>query len=218
MSMTFNSVTFNPGRRALLSGFGGMVCASAFITGAFATEPASPAYVELDGHMKPLEFRMEDVETGKTITEAAFRGHPVILYFGFTRCPDQCPLTMQNAARLVRMLGADGQKLRVAFVTVDLDHVTPARLKAFMAKFGKSPIFTGLRGTPAELKAAAKRYGVFYKAPSGPNSPDPVSAVGHSDATYLFAPDGKAVAVMTALPTGRPDLAKDAALIRKLIG
>lgn len=211
------STSFDPGRRTLLCGLGGLVCASVFVPRAFAA-PASPAYVELHGHMKPLGFRMEDVETGKTITEAAFRGHPVILYFGFTRCPDTCPLTMQNAARLVRMLGTDGQKLRVAFVTVDIEHDTPARLKAFMAKFGKPPVFTGLRGTPAELRATTKRYGVFYQAPSAPNSPDPVSAIGHSDATYLFAPDGKAVALLTALPSSHPDLAKDAALIRKLIG
>ncbi|WP_262312951.1 SCO family protein [Acidiphilium sp. AL] len=212
------SIAFNPGRRALLSGLGSMVCAAALVPNALATEPAPPAYVELDGHMKPLAFRMENVETGKIVTEAAFRGHPVILYFGFTRCPDTCPLTMQNAARLVRMLGVDGRKLRIAFVTVDLDYDTPARLKSFMAKFGTPPVFTGLRGTPAELEAAAKRYGVFYKAPAGPDSPDPVSAIGHSDATYLFAPDGKAVAVLTALPGSHPDLGKDAALIRKLIG
>jgi protein SCO1/2 len=179
--------------------------------------PPQPAYIGLAGHMPPLQFRMEDVETGRMVTAADFRGHPVILYFGFTRCPDTCPLTMQNAARLVQKLGADGQKLRVIFVTVDLTYDTAPRLKTFMAQFGKPPVFTGLRGTPAELKAAAKRYGVFYKAPSGPDSPDPVSAIGHTDATYLFAPDGKIVALLAALPTSRPKLGKDVALIRRML-
>lgn len=186
---------------------------------ALADEPAppQPAYIDLAGHMPPLQFRMEDVETGRMVTAADFRGHPVILYFGFTRCPDTCPLTMQNAARLVQKLGADGQKLRVIFVTVDLTYDTAPRLKTFMAQFGKPPVFTGLRGTRAELKAAAKRYGVFYKAPSGPDSPDPVSAIGHTDATYLFAPDGKIVALLAALPTSQPKLGKDAALIRRML-
>lgn len=211
------SIEFGLGRRALLAGAGGMACAAAFSSRARADDAAQPAYIELEGHMKPLEFRMEDVETGKTVTEAAFRGHPVILYFGFTRCPDTCPLTMQNAARLVRMLGADGRNLRVAFVTVDLDYDTSARLKDFMAKFGPPPVFTGLRGSPTELAAMAKRYGVYYKAPTGPDSPDPESAIGHSDATYLFAPDGKAVALLPALPTSQPELPKVATLIRKTI-
>jgi protein SCO1/2 len=186
---------------------------------ALADEPAppQPAYIDLAGHMPPLQFRMEDVETGRIVTAADFRGHPVILYFGFTRCPDTCPLTMQNAARLVQKLGADGSKLRVIFVTVDLTYDTAHRLKTFMAQFGKPPVFTGLRGTPAELKAAAKRYGVFYKAPSGPDSPDPVSAIGHTDATYLFAPDGKIVALLAALPTSRPKLGKDVTLIRRML-
>jgi protein SCO1/2 len=186
---------------------------------ALADEPAppQPAYIDLAGHMPPLQFRMEDVETGRMVTAADFRGHPVILYFGFTRCPDTCPLTMQNAARLVQKLGADGPKLRVIFVTVDLTYDTAPRLKTFMAQFGKPPVFTGLRGTPAELKAAAKRFGVFYKAPSGPDAPDPVSAIGHTDATYLFAPDGKIVALLAALPTSQPKLEKDVALIRRML-
>jgi protein SCO1/2 len=201
-------------RRILLAGLGGAAMAGAARADA---PPAQPAFIDIDGHMPPLEFRMTDVETGKPVTQSAFRGHPVILYFGFTRCPDTCPLTMQNAARLIQTLGSAGGDLRVLFITVDLDHDTPPVLKRFISSFGKPPQFTGLRGSPAALKAAAARYGVFYKAPTGPDSPDPVSAVGHSDATYLFAPDGRAVALLPALPTSAPGLDQDAALIRRLI-
>lgn len=205
-------------RRLLLAGLGGAAGMAALAPRAMAdNEPPQPAYIDLAGHMPPLEFRMQDVEDGKTVTAADFRGHPVILYFGFTRCPDTCPLTMQNAARLVRKLGTRGAHVRVLFVTVDLEYDTAPRLKAFMAQFGKPPVFTGLRGTPADLQAAAKRYGVFYQAPTGPDSPDPVSAIGHSDATYLFAPNGAAAALLSALPTSEPKLGKDATLIRKLM-
>ncbi|HQT84034.1 MAG: photosynthetic protein synthase I [Acidiphilium sp. 37-64-53] len=209
-----NSLTI--GRRQWLGGASAVIGASLLVRRA-AADPALPAFVPVGGHMKSLKFRMDDVETGKTITEAAFRGHPTILYFGFTRCPDSCPLTMQNAAHLVSLLGNDGQRLRIAFVTVDLDYDTPARLKQFMAQFGPPPVFTGLRGTPSELKTAAARFGVFYKAPSGADSPDPVSGIGHSDATYLFAPDGHAVAVLPALPTGTPQLPQVASLVRKTL-
>jgi len=204
----------NLDRRALLGGIGSVLAAASLGRRASADQP-QPAFVDLEGHLASLQFQMEDVETGKIVTETAFRGHPVILYFGFTRCPDTCPLTMQNAARLVRMMGAAGQDLRILFVTVDLEYDTAAHLKAFMAQFGKPPVFTGLRGTPAELKAAAQRFGVFYKAPTGPDSPDPESGIGHSDATYLFGPDGRARALLTALPTANPNLPEIAALIRK---
>lgn len=202
-------------RRTML-GLSGLALGGLALRSAWAdSAPAGPAIVPLEGHLPPLAFRMEDVETGRPVTEAAFRGHPVILYFGFTRCPDTCPLTMQNAAKLVTLLGKDGPDLRVAFVTIDLAYDTQARLKAYVAKFGKPPVFTGLRGTPAELKAAAKRFGVYYRAPTGPDSPDPESAIRHSSATYLFGPDGRAVALLASFPTSRPDLPAVAALIRK---
>ncbi len=176
-----------------------------------------PASIPIAGHLPDLQFSMEDAETGQPVTAAAFQDHPVILYFGFTRCPDTCPLTMQNAARLVHRLGKQAAGLRILFVTIDPDYDTAARLKTFLAQFGAPPIFTGLRGTPDQLRRLAARYGVYYKAPSGPNSPDPVSAVGHSDATYLFGPTGKAVAILPTLPTARPKLPQLATLLRPLL-
>lgn len=203
-------------RRLLLAGFGAAIGAAIWQR-ARADEPQlpQPAYIDITGHVPPLEFSMEDVETGRTVTAASFRGHPVILYFGFTRCPDTCPLTMQNAATLLRTLGRHGKDMRVLFATVDLTYDTAPRLKGFMAKFGPPPQFTGLRATPAELKKVADRYGVFYEAPSGPDAPDPVSKIGHSSATYLFGPNGESVALLTALPTAEPKLDQDAMLIRK---
>lgn len=207
-------VMFQTDRRRLLGGLGSTLAALTLAPAAGAAV-RGPAIVPLENHLATLKFRMTDVETGATVTESAFRGHPVILYFGFTRCPDTCPLTMQNAARLVAEMGAAGQKLRVLFVTIDLAYDTPARLKAFMAQFGPPPVFTGLRGTPAELKQAAHRFAVYYKAPTGPDSPDPESAIRHSAATYLFGPDGNAVALLAAFPTSKPDLPSVAALIHK---
>ena len=81
------------------------------------------------------------------MTEKDFAGHPVILYFGFTRCTDTCPLTMENASRLIRKMGPDGQKLRVLFVTIDPVYDTLPRLKTYMSSFGAPPVIDGLRGS-----------------------------------------------------------------------
>ncbi len=202
-------------RRAML-GLSGLALGGLALPSAWAdSAPAGPSIVPLEGHLPPLALHMQDVETGRPVTQAAFHGHPVILYFGFTRCPDTCPLTMQNAAKLIPLLGKHGKDLRVVFVTIDLAYDTAARLRTFMAKFGPPPVFTGLRGTPAELAAAAKRFGVYYRAPTGPDSPDPESAIRHSSATYLFGPDGRAIALLATFPSSRPDLPGVAALIRK---
>lgn len=160
---------------------------------------------------------MTDAATGKIVTATAFRGYPTLVYFGFTRCPDVCPLTMQNAAELAQHLGPDARKFRVVFITIDLAYDTDARIRAFVSKFGSEPTFTGLRGTPAQLKVVAARYGVYYKAPTEPNSPDPESKIEHGATAYLFGPNGKAVAVLTALPSPQPQISQDAVLIRRLI-
>ena len=209
-------------RRMALAGLSASIVAP--WTGAFAAGSGlvaeagrAPPYVKLDGHMKPLRFQMQLASTGKLVTAADFSGHPVILYFGFTRCPDSCPLTMQHAAQIASRLGANGRDLRVLFVTVDLAYDSIPRLKRFMAKFGPPPVFDALHGAPAALAALAHRYGVMYQAPANGAAPDPVSGIGHSDATYLFAPDGTAIAILSALSGADPGVGKDAALICTLI-
>ncbi len=185
-------------------------------SGLVAGAGQAPPYVKLEGHMPPLQFQMRLASTGKTVTAADYQGHPLILYFGFTRCPDACPLTLQHAAQLETTLGKAGQNLRVLFVTVDLAHDTLPRLNRFVSKFGKPPVFDALRGTPPQLAALAHRYAVMYQAPTNGDAPDPVSGIGHGDATYLFAPDGKAAAILATFSGANPGIAQDAALIRGL--
>lgn len=204
-------------RRTML-GLSGLALGGLALRSAWAdSAPAGPAIVPLEGHLPPLAFRMEDVETGRPVTEAAFRGHPVILYFGFTRCPDTCPLTALNAARLFGMLGKAKEKTRFLFVTVDLAYDTPARLKQYLAQFGPPPYIDGLHGTPAQLHAFARRYAVFYKAPTGPGTPDPESAIRHSDAVYLFGPFGKALALINDFGDANPHLPALAKRISEIV-
>ncbi len=178
---------------------------------------AIPGVFDIEGHLPPLDFRMERVSDGRTVTARDYRGDAVIVYFGFTRCPDTCPLTALNAARLFGMLGKAKEKTRFLFVTVDLAYDTPARLKQYLAQFGPPPYIDGLHGTPAQLHAFARRYAVFYKAPTGPGTPDPESAIRHSDAVYLFGPFGKALALINDFGDANPHLPALAKRISEIV-
>ncbi|MGC8468387.1 MAG: SCO family protein [Acetobacteraceae bacterium] len=169
------------------------------------------------GAFADLAFTMTRSSDGKTVTAADYRGKVVVVYFGFTRCPDTCPLTMFNIARALRhMSPAAARKMAVLFVTIDLAYDTLPRLKAYMAKFGPAPQFDGLRGTPAELSTMAKRYDVSYTAPSNAASPDPVAAISHSAAVYAFDPRGRARLLLGMLGTKHPAIADAAADFTRL--
>lgn len=184
---------------------------------AFADDAASgPAYADVTGALPDLQFEMTLASTDETVSAARFKGHPVILYFGFTRCTDTCPLTMQNAARLVRHMGAKGTDLRVLFVTIDPVYDTLARLKDYMANFGAAPVFDGLRGTSAQLAAMAKLYGVQYSAVTSADAPDPVAGVTHSEAVYGFGPDGAAHYILGTLAETKADVNLVAGLMAPL--
>ena len=202
-------------RNALIAG------ASSVLLGgksAFADDESSgPPYADVTGQLPNLKFDMHLASTGAPVTAAHFLGHPVILYFGFTRCADTCPLTMENAARLVKKMGAPGQDLRVLFATIDPMHDTLPRLKNFMAKFGPPPVIDGLRGSNEHLAAFAKRFGVQYSAVTTADTPDPVSKISHSMAVYGFGPDGAARYILGSLATGHPDLPMVASLITPLL-
>lgn len=185
---------------------------------AFADDNFSgPPYADVTGQLPSLEFNMHLASTGEPVTAAHFLGHPVILYFGFTRCTDTCPLTMENAALLVKKMGARGQDLRVLFVTIDPIHDTLPRLKNFMAKFGPPPVIDGLRGDTEHLAAFAKRFGVQYSAVTTADTPDPVSKISHSMAVYGFGADGNARYILGTLASAQPDLPMVASLMTPLL-
>ncbi|MGC9271320.1 SCO family protein [Acidiphilium sp.] len=182
-----------------------------------ANAASIPGIIDVHGHLPHLAFKMKRVSDNKVVSASAYRGDVVIVYFGFTRCTDTCPLTTLNAARLFGMLGADRSRTRFLFVTVDLEYDTPKRLKNYLAKFGPPPFIDGLYGTPTELNAFAKRYGVYFKAPTGAGSPDPVSAIQHSGAVYLFGPHGEALAIINNLGDAHPHLHALAHKIREIL-
>ena len=116
-----------------------------------------------------------------------FAGKVVVVFFGFTQCPDVCPTTMSELAEVKQALGAQGDRLQGLFVTVDPERDTPEVLKAYMANF--DPGFLALRGTPEQLAAVAKDFKIYYKRVDGQT---PTSyTMDHSAGSYVYDPAGR---------------------------
>lgn len=105
-------------------------------------------------------FRLTSHE-GKPFTEADLKGKPFAVFFGFTHCPEVCPTTLYDLTQDLAALGADADRLRVAFVTVDPEQDTPDLLKTYLSSF--DPRIVGLTGTPEEIAAVAKAYKIYYR-------------------------------------------------------
>ncbi len=165
--------------------------------------------VNIRGLVPKLAFTMNDVATGKQVTAADFKGSVVLLYFGYTNCPDVCPTTLYNMQRVQKAMGAAADKVRVLFVTVDPDRDTPKILTRYAALFGNNVV--GLRGTPNELYALAQRYRVVFSV-----TKTPVYSVTHSAAVYVFNAKGEPEFIIAGLDTIKPDIAGIAADLRRV--
>jgi protein SCO1/2 len=137
---------------------------------------------DVSGLMPSLDFTLTDATNNATVHAGDFRGKVVLLYFGYTHCPDVCPTTLSLLGHAVGALGKNAAQVRILFVSVDPARDTQAELKAYAAAFG--PQVVGLRGSEAELKALTKRYRVTY----GYGKPDAHGnyEVSHSSAIYVF--------------------------------
>jgi protein SCO1 len=132
------------------------------------------------------DFALAD-HTGKARTLADFRGKVVVMFFGFTRCPDVCPVTLAELKAIKDQLGEDGKKLQVLFVTVDPERDTPKLLAHYVPAF--DPSFLGLYGDPAAIAKVAKDFRVFYQKAPG-KTPDSYT-VDHTAGSYVFDPQGR---------------------------
>jgi protein SCO1/2 len=167
--------------------------------------------VNIAGLVPDLALSMTDVETGRPVTEADYRGKVTLLYFGYTNCPDVCPATLYNVDRILRRLGPAAANVTLLFVTVDPDRDTPAALANYTALFG--PNIVGLRGNADQLFALARRYRVVFSVVK-----KPIYSVTHSAAVYVFNADGKAEFIIAGLDTTAPDIAGIAADLKEVAG
>lgn len=132
------------------------------------------------------DFALTD-HNGKPRTLADFRGKAVVIFFGYTQCPDVCPTTMTGMAEAMKQLGADAAKVQVLFVTVDPERDTQELLAQYVPAF--HPAFLGLYGDPQTIAKTAQEFRVFYKKQPGatPNT----YTVDHTAGSYVFDPRGK---------------------------
>jgi protein SCO1/2 len=170
-------------RRALGAIAASLFCATLLLA-------AGPALAwnstDMTGTLPALQFTMTRASDGKTTTAADYKGKVVLLYFGYTYCPDVCPTTLFNIAQMLKTMGTRVDDVRVLFVTVDPSRDTLLMLKQYTEAF--APQVVGLRGTPDQLAALAKRYRVAYSVQ--PKSPDHAYEVTHSAAVYVFDRSG----------------------------
>ena len=163
--------------------------------------------IDLTGADYAKDFQLPD-QDGRMRSLKDFQGKVVVLFFGYTQCPDVCPTTMTELVQVKKLLGPDGDKVQGLFVTVDPDRDTPQVLKSYMANF--DPSFTALRGAPDQLAATAKDFKVFYKKTEGKT---PTSyGMDHSAASYVYDTKGQ-LRLYTRFGTGAPALASDIKLL-----
>ena len=145
--------------------------------------PGAPPTAAIGG-----PFRLLD-QNGRTVTDADLKGHPFLVFFGFTHCPDVCPTTLFEISEVLRELGADADRLGALFITVDPERDTPAALKDYLSSF--DPHLVGLTGDLDAVSAVAKAYRVYFKKV-------PLDGGGytmdHTAIVYLMDKDGRFVA------------------------
>jgi protein SCO1 len=105
-------------------------------------------------------FKLID-QNGKAVSDQDLKGHPFLVFFGFTHCPDVCPTTLFDVSEMLRALGPDADRTRALFITVDPERDTPAVMKDYLSSF--DPHLSGLTGDPAAIATVAKAYRVYYK-------------------------------------------------------
>jgi len=124
---------------------------------------------------------------GKTVTDADFRGRYLLVFFGYTFCPDVCPTALQIVTEAMDLLGVQATKVQPLFISVDPERDTPENLKSFVENF--HPRMIGLTGSPEQVAAAAKVYLVYYAKANDEEE----YLMDHSAIIYLMGPDGKFV-------------------------
>lgn len=124
---------------------------------------------------------------GKVRTLADFGGKVLVVFFGFTHCPDVCPTTLARLAKVMKALGGDAQRVQVVLVTVDPARDTPELLAQYVTAF--NPTFLGLTGDAAALDRTAKEFRVIFQKQAG-QTPETYT-VDHSSGIYVFDPKGR---------------------------
>ena len=194
-------------RNALLLGLGGGLFALGLIgAGALFWLTKGPAAVLGIGG----PFTLVDGE-GRAVSEQTFRGKYMLVYFGYTFCPDVCPTTLNQVADALDRLGAKADRIVPVFISIDPKRDTPGVVKEFAAAF--SPRLVGLTGNAEQVGKVARAYRVYFaERRTGPGVND--YAMDHSSILYLMGPDGAFIGPLRAEATGEQMAAELARLVK----
>ncbi|MEI6600025.1 MAG: SCO family protein [Comamonadaceae bacterium] len=184
----------------------GLAGAGALLSACSENKPAFAA-IDITGADYARDFALTD-HNGKARSLKDFAGKVVVLFFGYTQCPDVCPTSMLELVAVKKLLGKQGDRVQGLFVTIDPARDTPAVLKAYMENF--DPSFLALFTTPEKLQLLAKDYKVYYKKVDGPT---PTSySMDHSAGSYVYDTQGK-LRLYTRYGSGAALLAGDIKLL-----
>lgn len=148
---------------------------------------------EVTGHLPDLSFSLSSDE-GQPVTAKTYEGKVLLMYFGFTHCREECPISMARLTRVMHLLGEDAARAHILFVTVDPTRDGPRELRRYLAQFDLEQA-TGLTGTPDEIGGLAKRYRNAFR-PYFPPGGD--GGIMHGDVVYIFDTQGRARLLATS--------------------
>lgn len=155
---------------------------------ALAAACSPPAFkgVDITGAEYARNFALDSAGGGRR-TLADYRGKVVVIFFGFTQCPDVCPTTLSDLAEVRKRLGPDGEQLQVIFVTIDPERDTSAVLSQYVPGF--DPTFVALHGTAEQTAATAKEFKVFYQKVPGKTATS--YTMDHTAGSYVIDREGR---------------------------
>ena len=182
--------------------------ASGFLIGCSPDKPQFKS-IDLTGADYAQGFSLTD-HNGQLRTLKDFAGKVVVVFFGFTQCPDVCPTSMAELAQVKQQLGPDGDKLQGIFITVDPERDTADMLKAYMGNF--DPTFLALRPTLEQLPQVARDFKIYYKKVDG-KTPGSYT-MDHSAGSYVFDEKGR-IRLYNRYGSGADGLASDIRLLIK---
>jgi protein SCO1/2 len=184
-----------------------LLVAGLLLAGCHPNEPLPLRLTNISGHMPDLDFRLTD-DLGEPVTGADYRGKVALLYFGYTHCPDVCPLTLAQLHVAMQRLGPLADGARILFVSVDPARDTPAVMHAYVNAF--DPRAVGLTGDARAIEALSKRYRSAFSREPGSTGGN--YEVTHSSAIYVFDRAGKA-RVLATPSASQDDLVHDLHLL-----
>jgi protein SCO1/2 len=162
------------------------LCAIALLAACSAEHKPAFKGIDITGAEYARQLALPDA-SGKPRTLADFKGKVVVVFFGFTQCPDVCPTALAEIAEVKQKLGADGDRVQSVFVTVDPERDTPELVGAYVAAFGRD--FVALRGTLEQTQAAAKEFKVFFA--KVPGRTEGSYTMDHTAGSFVFDPAGR---------------------------